>query len=68
MKKMISTTTSEMWKFETAGFFTMVVLLLIVEGTIDSATGSGTESKMKKRYFQIGYIKRLFTFDEKRVH
>ena len=68
MKKMISTTTSEMWKFETAGFFTMVVLLLIVEGTIDSATESGTESKMKKRYFQIRYIKRLFTFDEKRVH
>ena len=56
MKKMISTTTSEMWKFETAGFFTMVVLLLIVEGTIDSATGSIKESQMKKRYLNAFYL------------
>ena len=50
MKKMISTTTSEMWKFDTAGFsvLMMVVLLLMVDGTIDSVTGSATESEIEE--------------------
>ena len=50
MKKMISTTTSEMWKFDTAGFsvLMMVVLLLMVAGTIGSVTGSATESEIEE--------------------
>ena len=50
MKKMISTTTSEMWKFDTAGFsvLMMVVLLLMGDGTIGSVTGSATESEIEE--------------------
>ena len=53
MKKMISTTTSEMWKFETAGFnvLTMVVLLLLM-GTIGSVTGSVAESHIDQLLFE----------------